>query len=69
MSLQCYDFARPGDGLALARSAYEGAGTATPRTLAMLVLREERAHAAHGVARACERLLSEAEHAMARGRG
>jgi tetratricopeptide (TPR) repeat protein len=61
MSLQCYDFAQPGDALALARAANAGAATATPRTAAMLALREARAHAALGDASACERLMARAE--------
>lgn len=66
MSLQCYDFDQPGEALALARSAYEGAGEATtPRTRAMLALREARAHAALGDRGACERLLTAADSAMA----
>lgn len=66
MSLQCHDFARPKEALRLARSAYAGMGTeATPRTRAMLALREARAHAALGDRTACERLLSGAETALA----
>jgi tetratricopeptide (TPR) repeat protein len=66
MSLQCYDFARPTEALALARSAYEAAAEATPRTSAMLALRQARAHAALGDAAGCERLLAAADTAFGR---
>src|SRR5262249_53445 len=53
--------------LTLARSAYAGVATdATPRTRAMLALREARAHAALGDRTACERLLGNAETSLAR---
>ncbi|SFC34139.1 transcriptional regulator [Streptomyces aidingensis] len=66
MSLQCYDAANHREALALARSAYEGAGQTTPRARAMFALREARAHAALGDPAACERLLGEAEHAISK---
>ncbi|MFR9727284.1 hypothetical protein ACL02R_28565 [Streptomyces sp. MS19] len=67
MSLQCYDFEDPQQALLLAHCAYEGANAqSTPRTKAMLALREARAHAALGNAPACERLLSEAETVISR---
>lgn len=66
MSLQCYDFGRPREALALARSAYDAAAVATPRTSAMLALRQARAHAALGQVRDCERLLAAARSAFDR---
>jgi tetratricopeptide (TPR) repeat protein len=61
MSLQCYDFNLPKEALLLARRAHEGAGAVTPRTDAMLSLREARAHAALGDRIACEHVLFEAD--------
>lgn len=66
MSRQCYDFAQPKEALQLARSAHTGVGAAaTPRTRAMLALREAQAHAALGDRAACERLFGTAETALA----
>lgn len=66
LSLQCYDHGLPGVALALASAAVEGSGDVTPRTRAMLLLRQARAEAACNNRTACERLLSEAEAQMAR---
>jgi tetratricopeptide (TPR) repeat protein len=67
MSLQCHDFGRLDEALALARSARTGAGEITPHTRAMLTLREARAHAALGDAAACQRLLSMADTQLGQG--
>jgi tetratricopeptide (TPR) repeat protein len=69
MSLQCHDFARPHEALALARGASEGAGRAASRVRAMLAHREARAHAALGDAKATERLMAQADNALASARG
>ncbi|MFD4533596.1 hypothetical protein ACFWNL_21295 [Kitasatospora sp. NPDC058397] len=66
LSLQCYDHGLVAAALALATAAVEGAGDVTPRTRAMLLLRQARAEAACGNRAACEHLLSEAETQMAR---
>ncbi|MCC9309163.1 helix-turn-helix domain-containing protein [Kitasatospora sp. RB6PN24] len=66
MSLQCYDFGRPHEALSLARSAAEGAGGVSPRTEAMLLLRQARAEAALRDVSACGRSLALAERAFAR---
>lgn len=66
MSLQCYDFNRPQEALALAVSASEGVGWVSPTTEAMLILRQARAHAALGDKVACGRLLAEAERSYSR---
>ncbi|MGW2397154.1 hypothetical protein ACWCYY_11430 [Kitasatospora sp. NPDC001664] len=68
MSLQCYDHGLVQDSLALARSAVEGAGPVTPRTMAMLLLRQARAEAACGNRLACDRLLAAAESALDRSK-
>ena len=39
MALQCYDFGKFADFLAIARTAYESAGDVTPRTASMLAVR------------------------------
>jgi len=66
MSLQCYDFARPQEALALARCAFAGARGASPRVAAMLALREARAHAAIGDTASCEELLTQADEMFGR---
>ncbi|MEE1786958.1 hypothetical protein PUR71_29235 [Streptomyces sp. SP17BM10] len=66
LSLQCYDHGLFADSLSLAEAAVEGAGKVTPRTLAMLLLRQARAAAACGDPAECDRLLSAAETQMAR---
>ncbi|MFJ8628146.1 hypothetical protein ACIRD3_35655 [Kitasatospora sp. NPDC093550] len=66
LSLQCYDHGLYADSLSLAEAAVEGAGEVTPRTLAMLLLRQARAAAACGDQAECDRLLSAAETQMAR---
>ncbi|MCX5397197.1 hypothetical protein [Streptomyces sp. NBC_00102] len=68
LSLQCYDHGLFAESLALATCAVEGAGDVTPRTRAMLLLRQARAEAAGGNRTACDRLLSDAETQMARVR-
>ncbi|MFB7474313.1 hypothetical protein [Kitasatospora sp. NPDC056184] len=65
LSLQCYDHGLYADSLSLAEAAVEGAGEVTPRTLAMLLLRQARAAAACGDHAECDRLLSAAETQMA----
>lgn len=69
MSLQCCDFNKPKEALMLARRAHEGALDVTPRTDAMLSMREARAHALLGDRLACENLIASAEGAMARADG
>ncbi|MFD9687284.1 hypothetical protein ACFWXO_16185 [Kitasatospora sp. NPDC059088] len=69
LSLQCYDHGLVVDALALATAAVEGAGHVTPRTRAMLLLRQARAEAACSNRVACDRLLSDAERQMARSSG
>ncbi|WP_282697767.1 hypothetical protein [Streptomyces sp. CC208A] len=66
LSLQCYDHGLFADSHALAAAAVDGAGEVTPRTLAMLLLRQARAAAACGDRTECDRLLSTAETQMAR---
>lgn len=66
LSLQCYDHGLFADSLTLAEAAVEGAGAVTPRTLAMLLLRQARAAAACGDSAECDRLLSAAETQMDR---
>ncbi|WP_345434028.1 hypothetical protein [Actinoallomurus vinaceus] len=67
MSLQCHDFGRVREALALARNANEGAGKTTPRVRSMLALREARAHAALDDAVTCERLIARADTEIGRG--
>jgi tetratricopeptide (TPR) repeat protein len=69
MSLQSYDFGRRAESLALASSAHQRAAGATPRTVAMLALREARAHAALGQAAACGALMAKAETLLGRTDG
>lgn len=69
MSLQCYDFGRFDEALQLARRAREGAGRTTPRTAAMLAMREARACAALGDTAECERLIALADTHLGRGTG
>ncbi|MFJ7275482.1 hypothetical protein [Kitasatospora sp. NPDC098663] len=66
LSLQCYDHGLATAALALATAAVEGAGDVTPRTRAMLLLRQARAQAACGNRVGCDRSLSEAETQIAR---
>jgi tetratricopeptide (TPR) repeat protein len=66
MSLQSYDFGRRAESLALAASAHQRAAGATPRTVAMLALREARAHAALGQTAACGTLMAKAETYLCR---
>ncbi|MEU9700263.1 hypothetical protein [Streptomyces sp. NPDC047981] len=66
LSLQCYDHGLFADSRALAAAAVDGAGKVTPRTLAMLLLRQARAAAACGDHAECDRLLSAAETQMVR---
>ncbi|WAL74542.1 tetratricopeptide repeat protein [Kitasatospora sp. YST-16] len=66
LSLQCYDHGLFADSLALAAAAVDGAGEVTPRTLAMLLLRQARAAAACHNRAECDRLLATAETQMAR---
>jgi tetratricopeptide (TPR) repeat protein len=61
MTLQCYDFGRLDEALALARCAYAGARQAMPRAAAMLAMREARAYAALGDAAGCENLIAQAD--------
>lgn len=65
LSLQCYDHGLFADSRALAAAAVDGAGEVTPRTLAMLLLRQARAAAACGDHAECDHLLSSAETQMA----
>ncbi|WP_198544955.1 tetratricopeptide repeat protein [Kitasatospora sp. NRRL B-11411] len=65
LSLQCYDHNLFSDALALAAAAVDGAGEVTPRTSAMLLLRQARAAAACGNHAECDRLLTAAETQMA----
>jgi tetratricopeptide (TPR) repeat protein len=65
MSLQRVDTDRSDEALALARAAREGAKGSPARVVAMLTIRLARAHAVRGEVRDCERLLVEAERAMA----
>jgi tetratricopeptide (TPR) repeat protein len=69
MSLQSYDFGRRAESLALASSAHQRAAGATPRTVAMLALRQARAHAALGQAAACGTLMAKAETLLGRADG
>ncbi|MFJ7279789.1 hypothetical protein [Kitasatospora sp. NPDC098663] len=66
LSLQCCDHGLVAPALDLAATAVEGAGDVTPRTRAMLLLRQARAQAACGDKSGCDRSLSEAETQMAR---
>ncbi|WP_344920278.1 hypothetical protein [Streptosporangium oxazolinicum] len=67
MALQCYDFGDFSGFLAIARTAYEGAGNATPRTVGMLAVRLARAHASvHDDAEA-HRLLGVADTYFGQG--
>jgi hypothetical protein len=66
MSLQRIDTDQTGEALALARAARTGAGTGPARVIAMLAVREARAHAGCGHVGDCERLLAEAERLMGR---
>jgi tetratricopeptide (TPR) repeat protein len=66
MSLQLIDAKRPGEALAIATAARDGAKQAPPRVVAMMSVREALTHAALGDAAACERLLVYAEAAMCR---
>jgi tetratricopeptide (TPR) repeat protein len=50
--------------LALAQGAYAGSDNSQPRAIAMLSLREARAHAALNDVKSCERLIKEAEKAL-----
>jgi tetratricopeptide (TPR) repeat protein len=66
MSLQLYDFGRLTEALVLAQNARHSVGRTTPRTTAMLALREARAHAALRDTTRCEQLIARAEAALAR---
>lgn len=66
MSLQLVDAQRPDEALAVATAARDGAKQAPPRIIAMMTVREARAHAVLGEAVECERLLVKAEAAMSR---
>ncbi|MCG6497015.1 tetratricopeptide repeat protein [Kitasatospora sp. A2-31] len=66
LSLQCYDHGLFADSRALAAAAVDGAGEVTPRTRAMLLLRQARAAAACGDRAECDRLLAAAETQMGR---
>lgn len=65
MSLQLIDAGRPREALAVAGAAREGA-QAPPRVVAMMAVREARAHAVLGQGLACEKVLVQAEKAMTR---
>ncbi|RCG17268.1 transcriptional regulator [Sphaerisporangium album] len=67
MSLQCHDFGCFGEALRMAQCAREGVGQVTPRTAAMLALREARARAAMGEAGECERLIAAADKLIGLG--
>jgi hypothetical protein len=64
MSLQRSEADRPDESLALATAAREGAAGGPARVLAMLTVRQARAHAGRGEASDCERLLASAETHM-----
>jgi tetratricopeptide (TPR) repeat protein len=66
MSLQLVEADRPDEALAIATTARDGAKQAPPRIVAMMTVREARAHAVLGETVDCERLLVRAEAAMAR---
>jgi hypothetical protein len=66
MSLQCHDFGRRQEALALAVSANASTSDATPRVAAMLSLREARAHAALSDRNNCDRLIKKAEQGFGR---
>jgi tetratricopeptide (TPR) repeat protein len=66
MSLQLYDFGRLTEALVLAQTAHHGIGEATPRTTAMLAMREARAYAALRDTRRCENLIARAELTLSR---
>ncbi|MGV9309835.1 hypothetical protein ACWENQ_37410 [Nonomuraea sp. NPDC004354] len=67
MSLQCYDFGLLPEALHLAQRARAGAGHATPRTNAMLALRQARACAALRQVAECERLIAAADTYLGHG--
>ncbi|KAA9376134.1 transcriptional regulator [Microbispora cellulosiformans] len=66
MSLQQAEAQRLDEALALARAARDGARQAPARVVAMLTIRQARAHASRGEANECEKLLVAAEEAMSR---
>ncbi len=66
MSLQRVDTDRSDEALALAKAARDGAQASPARVVAMLTIRVARMHAVRGEASDCERLLTQAERAMAR---
>ncbi|MFB7270662.1 transcriptional regulator [Streptomyces sp. NPDC056244] len=65
MTLLLAEAGRPQDALLLARSAVDATADGPPRVRAMLTVRQARVHAILGERDACERLLGQAETAMA----
>ncbi|MEU3163066.1 hypothetical protein [Streptosporangium sp. NPDC006930] len=67
IALQCYDFGKFADFLAIARTAYASAGDVTPRTASMLAVRLASAYATVGDTTESHRLIGIADTQFERG--